>query len=51
MSTEIEEFMIKVGKQLKKSPEAMQPFIDKLNDNWNKTYLYSYLKLHTKSNF
>ena len=37
MSEEIDEFMLKVGLKLKKKPEAMQPFIDKLKDNWYDT--------------
>ena len=34
MSKEVEKLMHKVGLKLRKKPEAMQQFIDKLNDNW-----------------
>lgn len=34
MEDEIDLFMHKVGAKLKKKPEAMQTFIDKLKDNW-----------------
>lgn len=34
MEDEIDLFMHKVGMKLKKKPEAMQTFIDKLKDNW-----------------
>lgn len=34
MADEIEQFMVRVGAKLKKKPEAMQPFIEKLHDNW-----------------
>jgi len=32
--SEVEDLMIRVGQKLKKKPEAMQPFIDQLNENW-----------------
>ena len=34
MTDEINEFMNKVAKRLKKKPDAMKQFIDKLKDNW-----------------
>ncbi len=37
MEDEIDMFMQKVGAKLKKKPEQMQSFIDKLKDNWYDT--------------
>lgn len=34
MAEDMEAFMHRVGVKLKKKPDAMQPFIDKLNENW-----------------
>lgn len=34
MEDEIDIFMYTIGERLKKKPEAMQPFIDKLKENW-----------------
>jgi hypothetical protein len=37
MAEDMEAFMHRVGVKLKKKPDAMQPFIDKLNENWYDT--------------